>query len=925
MSDQISGNIIDILDNEEYSDDEDVINSYFNKKENSNLDQNELLDKENEDIVVGIDLGTTNSCVAIWRRKNLEIIPDKLGNRTIPSVVAFTERSRYIGRDAKKQIEINVDNTFYEVKRLIGRKFTDETVINDQNFLTYKLDKDDKNGVVISSNLASKKSTYTPEEISSIILMELKYMAEDYLKRKVDKAVITVPAYFNDSQRQATKDAAAIAGLECLRIINEPTAAALAYGLEKKSTYKKDDIYVMVYDLGGGTLDTSLLNISNGLFQVLGSSGNTHLGGADFDNRLISYCISEFKKKYKYKKLDDLSSLSFQKLKQACEDAKKRLSETMKTTIAVKDFYEDKNLFLTITRELFEKICRDLLILCLKSVDDLLKSCEIDKSIVDEIILVGGSTRMPAIKNNLKLYFNGLEPNASINPDEVVAAGAAIQGYILSNNSDPFSENVVLLDIIPLSLGVETIGGVMNTLIPRNSVIPIKKKKKYTTDKDYETSVNIRVFEGERQLTKDNFLVGEFELSGIEPAPVGISQIEITFAVDVNGIINVTALDLKNNENKKSININSNKGRLSADEINELIEEAKNAELKDRLEREKKQMFYEIEDLCAAIKLNLNSEDVKLKENDIQIIQTDLNKIIEWLKEKPYSDRNKKDYLKILDRIKKKYGTLILRVNTSDSTVKAVNTKLEATSVFENEDNDEFHDEIFEELENYELGLTDCDNEKKKEIKRIREDLISLCYSIYEIISSQNINLEKDHLKELKEYVDDVLLWIYVKEKISLMEYQQKIEEVNNVCNQIIDKYNQNEIFSTNTDNFNNSKEQLEQLCYAILGSINSNMLALHEEKIQTLKNFIENTLDWLIETDVECKKAEYEGSFKVVEEKEYQERINDINNLCNELYNSIVNLNIDENTIIVDDVDKNLFNKNNNEGSSIFELSNKK
>lgn len=450
-----------------------IIDQYFNS-EKENIEE----PKSEDEIIVGIDLGTTNSCIGIWRKKNLEIIPDKFGNRTIPSVVAFTSKSKYVGREAKKQIDVNPENTFYEVKRLIGRKYDDDTVVNDMQFLTYTVDKNEQDNVILKTNLKNRKNSYNPEELSAILLLELKYMAEEYLKRPITKAVISVPAYFNDSQRQATKDAALIAGLECVRIINEPTAAALAYGLEKASVCKDKDINVIVYDLGGGTLDVSLLNISNGIFQVLGSSGNTHLGGADFDNRLITFCMTEFKKKHNYQNLENLSSISFQKLKQACEEAKKRLSETTKTTIAVKEFYDGKNLFLTITRELFEKLCRDLFILCLKSLDDVLKSCEMDKTSIDEIILVGGCSRIPAIRNNLKLYFGGkIEPNSSVNPDEVVAAGAAIQGYILSHDTDPFSENVVLLDIIPLSLGVETIGGVMNQIIPRNSVIPIKRRK----------------------------------------------------------------------------------------------------------------------------------------------------------------------------------------------------------------------------------------------------------------------------------------------------------------------------------------------------------------------------------------------------------------------------------------------------------------
>lgn len=642
-----------------------------------------------------------------------------------------------------------------------------------------------------------------------------------------------------------------------------------------------------------GTLDVTLLTISNGVFQVLGSAGNTHLGGVDFDNRLISYCINEFKKKNGYQNLDDISSISMQKLKQSCEEAKKRLSETSKTTIIVKEFYDNKNLLITMTREMFEKICQDLFIMCLKSVDDVLKSCEIDKILVDEIILVGGCTRIPLIVKNLETYF-GKKPNSSINPDEVVAAGAAIQGYILSHENDPFSENVVLLDIIPLSLGVETIGGVMNVLIPRNSVIPIKRKKKYTTDTDYETSVKVKVYEGERKMTKDNFLVGEFELTGIESAPRGVPQIEITFAVDVNGIITVTAIDLNNNDNKKIININSNKGRLSEDKIKELVDEAKKLEHKDKIEREKKQLHYEIEDLCSNIKSNINNGEFKLKDNDKEIIKEDIKNITSWLDEKTYNERNKKDYLKVLDRIKKKYGTLMMKISNDPDTVQAANNQTEGTTV--GNDDDEFGDEIFEAIENEELGLNNTDLETKNEIKRLRELLISLCYSVFEIITSDTIKMDKDHVVELKDYLDDTLLWVHVKEKITIPEYKEKIDEVNKICNDFVEKYNNTEIFTSVIT----KKDELEQLCYTLLGSIMCNVLAAHDEDIQILKKNIENTLDWLTDIELQAKKAELTNEIFNIKEEEYQNKINMLNELCNNIYNSMMNINIMDNEKII-------------------------
>lgn len=908
---------------------DDDIDRYFygDKQEDSHINivcEPDKQEKVFEEIVIGIDLGTTNSCVGIWRKNNLEIIPDKYGNRTIPSVVSFTQKSRYIGKEGKKQIEINTENTFYEVKRLIGRKLDDETVINDKQFITYGIGQDDDGNITMASKLINQKNVFTPEEISAMILTEIKHMAEDYLNQPVSKAVITVPAYFNDAQRQATKDAATIAGLDCIRIINEPTAAALAYGLQKASVHKNKDINVIVYDCGGGTTDTSLLNISNGVFQVLGSSGNTHLGGADFDNRIISFCMDEFKKKHGYDELNNLSAMSFQKLKQSCEEAKKRLSETNKTIIAVRDFYDDKNLFMTITKETVDKICKDLFILCLKCVDDVLKSCDMDKKDIDEILLVGGATRMPQIRNNLEMYF-GKKPNSSVNPDEVVAAGAAIQGYILSHESDPFSENVILLDIVSLSLGIEIIGGIMNVLIPRNSVIPIKRKKKFTTDSDYETSVIVKICEGERKMTKDNFFVGEFELFGIESAPRGIAQIEITFSVDVNGIISVSAIDLKNSNNKKTISINSNKGRLSPEKIKELVNEARNAEVKDKVEREKKQLFYEIEDLCSNVKTNTNTDEFKLKEVNKTIILNDCEKIFDWLKEKNYIDRTKKEYLKILDTLKKKYGTLILKMSHDEDNVKGLSdkSKTESTTVYGNEDDED--ETVYEAIEDEELGIRNmADEEQKKEIKRLRENLVTLCYSIFDIITSDVLAIEKDHVIELKEYIDDILLWTHVKEKISIAEYKQKIDEVNSICNNIVDKYNSELIFEQDSisKQIKTKRNELEQLCYALMSSIMSNILALHEKHMTLLKNKVTEVLDWLIMIDVETRKAELNETLFEISENEYQQKLDELNDLCDELHKSILDINISNQNNNIDDI-LNKFNISDmpKNGTSIADL----
>ena len=859
--------------------------------------------EEKEEIIIGIDLGTTNSCVAIWRKNNLEIIPDSYGNRTIPSVVSFTSKSKYVGREAKKQIELNPENSFYEVKRLIGRNYDDETVMNDKEFLSYEIGPDEQNNVVIKTKL-SHKSYITPEEISSYILMELKHMAEHYLNQEIEKVVVTVPAYFGDAQRQATKDACQIAGLTCVRIINEPTAAALAYGFDKRS----DDLNILIYDLGGGTLDVSLLNVSDGIFQVLGCAGNTHLGGADFDNVLMTYSIEQFKKKYKICEIENINPISYQKLKQACENAKKRLSEIKKTTIIVPNFYDDKDLFITITKEIFESICKELFILCLKPVDDILKSCKMSKDNIDEIVLVGGRTRMPQIKDNLTLFFNGKVPNTSVNPDEVVAAGAAIQGYILSHKSDPFSENITLLDVIPLSLGVETIGGVMNVIIPRNSSIPITKKRKYTNDTDDETYITVKIFEGERKMTNDNFLVGEFELTGITPALRGINQFDITFSVDVNGIINVTALDKSNVDNKHTLTINSNKGRLSVEKIKELVEEAQNYEVSDRIEREKKTLYYTVDDLLCTIKANIENSDFKLKEIDKTVILTYVNNTLEYLKQNSYKSIDKKEYVKLIEHIKAEYGTLILKVTGELDNIKtSCSDNKEGTSIYENDEEDKeiITKELYEELENNELGIRNSDSDEiKKETKRLRELLVSLCYSIFDILSSDVHIIEKNVANELKEYVDDILLWVYVKEKISIDEYKNKIEEVNNVCNDIVDK---NEINAVIVDDY--GKLELEQLCFALLSGIQSNTLGIYDnEKIVSLRKYVEDVLDFIVE-----HKDNYN-------ENMYYDKINKLNKICDDIYENdsiYTNLkNTHENESIINNICE-----DNGDGTSIFAL----
>lgn len=827
--------------------------------------------------VLGIDLGTRNSCVGVWVSGRFQVIHDVYGNPTIPSVVAFHGSFRLAGQSALATREIRPTNTVYDVKRIIGRRFDDPVIATTQQLLSYQLvdDETSHHNILIqldnSDTSLCHKTQYKPEEICALILGEIRNMACRTLGQPADTvwpAVVTVPAYFNDAQRQATLDAAEIAGLEVLKIINEPTSAGLAYGLATRE-WQKSSGNVIIYDFGAGTLDVSLLNIEDATFRVMAVSGNTHLGGEDIDYLIMNHVMRAFRLQHGIPQLT-ISKLAQMRLKNQVEMAKKLLSTIKNTTICVADFYQGRQLFYQLSRKEFNTVCNHFFIMCLKPLQDVIQSSGLERGDIDDVVLVGGSTRIPKLQALILDVFRGTKISklmTSLNPDEIVAMGAAIYGYAMVNNEDPFSQNLVLLDITPLSLGVETLQRKMTVLIPRNTVIPTTKSGVFSTDTDNQDSVMIKIFEGERQLTCHNFHVGDFELAGFQSGPRGYPTIKITFSIDINGILQVTAHEKKSGV-ESSIRITntwSAKGRMSRQEIDALIQESHQHEAIDKIYAMKVLLVYQINTSCDACLLNLKQPDCHVTEADKKAIRDDITRHQTWLSNQKIQDLAVTDLEARLKAISDNYASLIYTVDKEKANFTDCQDR---HTNFTNIHGDDTQESALP----YETFINRLDpNHASQELEEIRTAILAMCQNLQEVVNNPVSQFTLEDVQSMTDYVDAVRVWIYAKVTNSTLELVAKINEINTITTELTAKYRDQPVFQRDALS---AQDELQMTCMTLSSAIRNNYFSIKKSEIDGLTELINSALTWL-------------ATHPDADHSEYRSRLTAIDTACNQIHDA--------------------------------------
>lgn len=810
-----------------------------------NANQNEQFDN----LCLGIDFGTTNSCLTIWYKNKAFIISDYDNSQVIPTVIEISLNKKIIGKEAylrknifeKTKTDTINKSTFliYEIKKLLGKKYSDlpQSLID---ILAYNIVPDDSGNIkILDSNT---NNSYYPEEIATHLFMSFKIRAEMCLSAKfnteikITNAVISVPAYFNKIQREIVKNCATNAGFNVLRLLNEPTAAALCYGLGKNSS--NSNINIIVFDFGGGTLDVSCLYISDGLYEVLGSCGNNNLGGSDFDKKIMEYSINEFISEHNINKdyfIENITEISLQKLKYLAEQTKIALTDNLHTKIKINNFFDNKDLTIHISREKFNEITEDLIRMAIKPLNDILQICELEKDKIHEIIMVGGMTRIPIIRYSVERFFNK-DVNCSIDPDTVVSIGASIQGYMLTNASN-IEDKLLLVDRTPLSIGLETSGGVMDILIPRGTIIPVKKIKKYTTDMDYTEWIPIKIYEGERKMTKDNFLIGDFTLSGIEKERRGIPEIQITFEIDTDGIIKIKAEDLKNPLNKKIVQVSGNKQNLSQEELDKIVENAKTMDQIDRLDKMKKESYLSLIDSSKRILENINSPELKLDEKIKEEIMSNVKEILEWIESQDYSDISQDKYKELLHDYKMNYSIYLIQNNKPIIHLETANE--EETKGIEIYDDDTSSKKYAEQIKYFREIIDEYDS-INKQLK---------IYSFMETDDVEKNQIKMDLLEKLSKlydniynYANDILIKLFVETNLTdknVNEYCINMSKLDNEFKDIYEKLD-NE-FNIVTKLINKIKEKEENYL--------DKLSLINNEDSQEYKE-INKILDMIIEFD---------------------------------------------------------------------------